>query len=220
MEKKLLIFDLDGTLSDTEPILSTIVLETLRDSGIAIGALSDIYSSFEEYGKEIIELKALVPAEYLDRIYREKYSVDFWKNYERLCMGATERVFEGMREALDELKKRGYLIAVLSNKKNKFVQPIITEAFGEDCFDLVCGWDEVRPKKPDPTALLAIIDELGVEKESAWMIGDLSCDYKASVNAGINHIIALWGYGKKNKFLKLGATVFAESPLDLLGILK
>ena len=220
MDKKLLIFDLDGTLADTEPILYTIVLETLRDSGIEIGELSEIYASFEEHGKEIIELKALIPAEFLDRVDRDKYSVDFWKNYERLCMGATERVFDGMREALAELKRRGYLIAVLSNKKNRFVQPIIAETFGDGFFDLVCGWDEVRPKKPDPTALLSIIDELGVARENTWMIGDLSCDFKVSVNAGVNHVIALWGYGKQKRLIKLGATTFAKSPNDLLEIFK
>ena len=220
MSKKLLIFDLDGTLSDTEPILFTIVLETLRDSGVKIDSLADIYASFDEHGKEIIELKALIPADFLPMIDRDKYAVDFWNNYTKLCMGATERVFDGMRETLDELKRRGYVLAVLSNKKNKYVQPIISTAFGEGYFDFVCGWDEVRPKKPDPTSLLDMLAELGIEKENAWMIGDLPADYSVSVNAGINHVIADWGYGKKKKFIALGATVFAQKPLDLLEIFK
>ena len=220
MPKNLLIFDLDGTLSDTQPILYTIVLETLRESGVMIESLADVYRSFDEHGKEVIELKALIPAEFLPAVDREKYSVDFWNNYTKLCMGATECVFDGMRETLDELKRRGYILAVLSNKKNKYVQPIISTAFGEGFFDFVCGWDEVRPKKPDPTSLLDMLAELGIEKENAWMIGDLPADYSVSVNAGINHVIADWGYGKKKKFIALGATVFAQKPLDLLEIFK
>ncbi len=218
MSKKLLIFDLDGTLSDTQPILYTIVLETLRESGIDIKSLADVYRSFDEHGKEIIELNALIPADFLPMIDREKYAVDFWNNYTKLCMGATDRVFDGMRETLDELKRRGYILAVLSNKKNKYVQPIISTAFGEGFFDFVCGWDEVRPKKPDPTSLLDMLAKLGIEKDNAWMIGDLPADYSVSVNAGINHVIADWGYGKKKKFIALGATAFAQKPLDLLEI--
>ena len=220
MTKKLLIFDLDGTLSDTQPILYTIVLETLRGCGIELSSLADVYTSLEEHGKEVIELNALITAEHLPHVDREKYSVDFWDNYAKLCMGATECVFDGIREALAELKSRGYLLAVLSNKKNKFVQPIIAEAFGEGYFDFVCGWDEVRPKKPDPTSLLAIIEALNIERENAWMIGDLIADYKVSVRAGTNHVVAEWGYGKKKKIRALGATVFAKAPLDLLDILK
>ena len=219
MTKKLLIFDLDGTLSDTQPILYTIVLETLRGCGIELPSLADVYTSLEEHGKEVIDLNALITAEHLPHVDREKYSVDFWDNYAKLCMKATECVFDGMRETLDELKARGYLIAVLSNKKDKFVKPIIAEAFGEGYFDFVCGWDEVRPKKPNPTSLLSILDALGVEKENAWMIGDLPADYSVSVNAGINHVVADWGYGKKKKFIALGATVFAKKPSDLLTIL-
>ena len=220
MDKKLLIFDLDGTLSDTQPILYTIVLETLRDSGIKIDSLDDVYRSFEEHDKEVIELKALIPAEFLPQVDRSKYAVDFWDNYAKLCMGAVDRVFDGMRETLEELKRRGYLLAVLSNKKNKFVQPIIEQSFGEGYFDFVCGWDEVRPKKPDPTSLLSILDELGAAPENTWMIGDLACDYKVSENAGVNHVVADWGYGKRKKIAAIGATVFAEKPLDLLNILK
>ena len=219
MSKKLLIFDLDGTLSDTQPILYTIVLETLRNSGIKIDSLDDVYRSFEEHDKEVIELKALIPAEFLPQVDREKYAVDFWDNYAKLCMGAVDRVFDGMRETLDELKNRGYLLAVLSNKKNKFVQPIIAETFGEGYFDCVCGWDEVREKKPNPESLLSILDVLGVEKSDTWMIGDLPGDYLVSVNAGVNHVIAAWGYGSLKRFKKLGATIFAEKPIDLLTIL-
>ena len=78
----------------------------------------------------------------------------------------------------------------------------------------------MRPKKPDPTSLLDMLAALGIEKENAWMIGDLAADYKVSVNAGVNHVIASWGYGNEKKFKKLGATVFAKHPLDLLEIFK
>lgn len=220
MDKKLLIFDLDGTLSDTQPILYTIVLESLRVQGIKLDSIAEVYDSIEAHGKEIIEQKAMLPAEFLSQIDRQSYADAFWDNYEKYYMGATERVFDGMRETLAELKSRGYLLAVLSNKKNKFVQPIISEAFGEGYFDFVCGWDEVRPKKPEPDSLLSILNELGVAPENAWMIGDLPADYNVSVNAGTNHVVAAWGYGKVKKIRAHGATVFAKKPLDLLDILK
>ena len=219
MDKKLLIFDLDGTLSDTQPILYTIVLESLRAQGIKLDSIAEVYDSIEAHGKEIIEQKAMLPAEFLSQIDRQSYADAFWDNYEKYYMGATERVFDGMRETLAELKSRGYLLAVLSNKKDKFVQPIITETFGEGYFDCVCGWDEIRPKKPEPDSLLSILSELGVAPENAWMIGDLPADYNVSVNAGTNHVVADWGYGKKKKFVSLGATVFAKKPIDLLTIL-
>ena len=121
MDKKLLIFDLDGTLSDTQPILYTIVLESLRAQGIKLDSIAEVYDSIEAHGKEIIEQKAMLPAEFLSQIDRQSYAYAFWDNYEKYYMGATERVFDGIRETLAELKSRGYLLAVLSNKKDKFV---------------------------------------------------------------------------------------------------
>ena len=107
MDKKLLIFDLDGTLSDTQPILYTIVLESLRAQGIKLDSIAEVYDSIEAHGKEIIEQKAMLPAEFLPQIDRQSYADSFWDNYEKYYMGATERVFDGMRETLAELKSRG-----------------------------------------------------------------------------------------------------------------
>ncbi len=220
MDKKLLIFDLDGTLSDTQPLLHTMVYRTLLDSGIEIESVEAVTKSMIINDKKVFEdNRALIPCEFIPMVDQDQYGIDFWKNYDALFMDSVNRVFDGIYETLCELKKRGYLLAVLSNKKDRFVQPIIATAFSEEFFDFVCGWDEIRPKKPDPTSLLDILAELGVEKENTWMIGDLSADYKVSVNAGVNHVIADWGYGEKKKLIKLGATVFAEKPLDLLAIL-
>ena len=219
MSKKLLIFDLDGTLSDTQPILYTIVLETLRGCGVELDGLADVYTSLEEHGKEVIELNALITAEHLPHVDREKYSVDFWENYAKLCMGATECVFDGIRETLAELKARGYTLTVLSNKKDQYVKPIIATAF-EGLFSFVLGRSTERPKKPAPDGIFFICEQMGAEVENTYMIGDLAADYLASKNAGCNHIIANWGYGHEKGLRKHGATVFAEKPIDLLDVLK
>ena len=57
---------------------------------------------------------------------------------------------------------------------------------------------------------LDMLAALGVEKENAWMIGDLPADYKVSVNAGVNHVIADWGYGKKKKFPRIFQKFFLK----------
>lgn len=218
MSTKLLIFDLDGTLCDTNPILHMIVYESLIDSGIEIESPKAVKKSIKIHGSEVFR-SAPMPCEFLPMLDREKYADDFWRNYERHFMESVDRVFDGMHEALAELKKRGYILTVLSNKKDKYVQPIIKTAFG-DLFTLIVGRSDERPKKPAPDGIFYICGQLGVEPENTYMIGDLAADYLASKNAGCNHIIANWGYGHEKGLRRHGATVFAEKPLDLLNILK
>ena len=82
MSKKLLIFDIDGTLADTDHIMDRIVFDTLRDSGIEIESVAATVESLNTTGRVIIKPRALVPGEFVDRIDNEKYSADFWKNYD------------------------------------------------------------------------------------------------------------------------------------------
>ncbi len=220
MSKKLLIFDLDGTLCHTNPLLHTMVYRTLLDSGIEIESPEAVTRSIKKNGGHVFEdNRALIPGEFIENVDRDKYGIDFWKNYDALYMDSVNRVFDGMHEALAELKSRGYILTVLSNKKDHYVKPIITTAFG-DLFSYILGRSDERPKKPAPDGVFYICEQFGVDPENAYMIGDLAADYLASKNAGCNHIIANWGYGHEKGLRKHGATVFAESPLDLLEILK
>lgn len=220
MSKKLLIFDIDGTLADTDHIMDHIVFATLRDSGIEIESIAATVESLNTTGRIIIEPRALVPGEFAQMIDNEKYSADFWKNYDNLYLESINNLYPGIREVLAEFKSRGYMLAALSNRKEKYVIGIINAAFGEGYFSAIRGWTDDNPKKPDPHGLNLILNELGVAPEDAYMVGDIANDYRVAVNAGVNHVIVTWGYGKYDKIRELGATVFADKPSDLLEIIK
>ena len=220
MDKKLLIFDIDGTLADTDHIMDNIVFDTLRDSGIEIDSIAATVESLNTSGRVIIEPRALVPGEFANIIDNEKYSADFWINYDNHYLESVENLYDGIREVLAEFKSRGYMLAALSNRKEKYVIGIINAAFGEGYFSAIRGWTDDNPKKPDPHGLNLILEELGVAREDAYMVGDIANDYRVAVNAGVNHVIVTWGYGKYNKIRELGATVFADKPSDLLEIIK
>ena len=214
------LFDFDGTLADTDHIMDHIVFDTLRDSGIEIDSIAATVESLNTTGRVIIEPRALVPGEFAHMIDNEKYSADFWKNYDNHYLESVENLYDGIREVLAELKSRGYMLAALSNRKEKYVIGIINTAFGEGYFSAIRGRTDDKPKKPDPHGLNLILDELGVAPENAYMVGDITNDYRVAVNAGVNHVIADWGYGSLKRFKKLGATVFAEKPIDLLEVFK
>lgn len=220
MSNKLLIFDLDGTLSDTQPLLHTMVYRSLISGGVEIESPQAVTKSIKTSGSTVFEdSRAMIPCEFFDKVEPEKYGVDFWNNYDDLFMESVNRLYDGMHETLVELKNRGYILAVLSNKKDEYVKPIISTAF-EGLFSFVLGRSAECPKKPAPDGIFFICNEAGIAPENTCMIGDLATDYLASRNAGCDHIIANWGYGHEKGLRKQGATVFAEQPIDLLEILK
>ncbi len=216
--KKLIIFDLDGTLSDTKGIVREIIYDTLTDLGIHVDSVQTIWDSIEQNGGEVFGNRSFVPNDYKDMIDRENYDILYWKNYDRHFMTACDRIYDGIYETLDELKKRGHALAVLSNKNDRHVQPIIAKSF-PDTFDFILGALENIPHKPDPAGLLMICEKLGFDSAEAYMIGDLAFDCKAAVNANAHFIGALWGYGGREKLTASGATLFAEKPTDILGII-
>ncbi len=218
MERKLIIFDLDGTLSDTKRLVREIIYNTMHDLGIKVDSVQTIWDSIAQNGGEVFGNRSFVPNDYKDLIDREKYDILYWQNYDKLYMEACNRIYDGIFETLDELRRRGHALAVLSNKNDRHVQPILAKSFPE-YFDLALGALDSIPRKPDPAGLLLICEKLGFSPSDTYMIGDLAFDCKAAINANASFIGALWGYGGREKLTAAGATLFAEKPTDILDII-
>lgn len=215
--KKLLIFDLDGTLADTQPLLNYIFADALTECGFPETA-ENVDAMLKGKGFRPTKDGAHVPIDYADRV-PDDFGIYFWSNYENYYMKAADRLFDGIREVLDELKMRGHAIAVFSNKPHRFTERIINKAFGEGYFDFILGGTPEIAPKPAPTGILYICKMLGIAPTDTYMIGDLTADAASAVSANANYIGALWGYSTREKLAEKGATLFAEKPIDILTII-
>lgn len=216
--KKLLIFDLDGTLADTLPTLTESMNSVLSECSYPLVDDAHICRSI---GNGMLMLcRRCVPAEYYDdeSVYlpfQEKYKKAYARNYLDI-----DEPYEGLIEVIAELKARGYAIASLSNKPHRYTVDIVEKLFGKGTFDEVRGMIEGVPAKPDPTSFLDIASNLGFTAENTIMIGDSEPDINVAINAGADCIAVSWGYRTREQLESAGAKTIIGHPDELLEILK
>lgn len=213
--KSIILFDLDGTLTDPKEGITKSVQHALRAYGIEepdldklcpfIGPpLTDSFREF--YGFDEDEARAAIP------VFHE-YFVD---------RGIFEnRVFPGIRTLLSDLKEAGCILAVATSKPELFAGQILAHFKLREFFDLVGGADmeETRVRKGD--VILYTLDQLEklmgepICRSRVLMVGDRMHDVIGAKEAGIACVGVLYGYGDREELTKAGADELAESVPDL-----
>lgn len=216
--KKLLIFDLDGTLADTLPTLTESMNSVLAEFSFPLVDNAKVCASLGD--GMLILCRRCLPAEYYndESVYNPflaKYKEAYARNY--LDVDAP---YEGLREVIGELKARGYTVASLSNKPHRYTVDIVEKLFGKSYFADICGMIEGVPTKPDPTAFLDIAKNLGFSAEGTVMIGDSQPDINVAAAAGSSCVAVSWGYRTREELVAAGAKTIIDKPNDLLEILK
>lgn len=208
------IFDLDGTLLDT--------LEDLTDAvNYALGACSMPLRTIEEIrcfvgnGVRNLMLRAVPDGEANPR-FEEAFSL-FREYYGEHCNDKTGP-YSGVMELMAELKKKGYVMGIVSNKIDSAVKDLNSKYFS-DYIQVAIGESEGVQRKPAPDTVLAALQELGRKKETAIYIGDSEVDLATARNVGIPCISVLWGFRDKELLEEHGADTFATVPADVLRFL-
>lgn len=211
---KLCIFDLDGTVLDTVHTIAYYGNYALQKHGIApIDA--EEYKYFAGNGAVNLIKRALRFRNELTEETFQKVFADYNAAYNADTSYLTAP-FSGMQETLDGIKARGIKMAILSNKPHFATCGVISSLFGEGYFDCVYGQREDVPIKPDPTAVLQIMEEMNAKPEECLYIGDTGTDMKTGKNAGLYTVGVLWGFRGKAELLESGADVIIEKPQQLL----
>ena len=128
------------------------------------------------------------------------------------------RPYEGMEEALAELKDKGIRLAVFTNKPDTAAGVAIKAAFGRDLFDLVQGDSGSYPLKPDPAGALAISRLFGVSPEECLYFGDSATDMKTAHAAGMIPVGCLWGYRTREELTESRAAFLIDAPDEIPGL--
>ncbi|MCM1190454.1 MAG: HAD family hydrolase [bacterium] len=212
--KKAVIFDLDGTLSDSIASLKYCGDRALAPFGYGPFPESD-YKYFVGDGAANLVKRALIKAgdeklahfEEAFALYKDYFAAD--------CMYQV-KPYDGIPELLTALKERGLKTAVLSNKPHLQTLEVIHTLFGRDCFDLIWGQRDGLPIKPDPAGVFAILDKLNLGAEEILYLGDTATDMKTGKSAGAFTIGALWGFRDRQELEEGGADALIAHPPELL----
>ena len=211
---KLCIFDLDGTVLDTVHTIAYYGNYALSKHGIE-PIEDNEYNYFAGNGavnliKRALKFRNCLTDELFERVFAD-YNTAY--NADTSYLTAP---FDGIRETLDSIKAQGIKMAILSNKPHFATCGVINALFGEGYFDCVCGQRENVPIKPDPTAVLAILQELHVKPEECLYIGDTGTDMKTGKNAGLYTVGVTWGFRGEDELLQNGADRIIHKPCQLL----
>lgn len=208
------IFDLDGTLLNTLEDLTDSVNFALKLNGYPLRTIDEI-RSFVGNGVRNLCIKAIPNGE--NNTDFDKFFTDFKNYYNEHCNDKTGP-YEGVIELMSSLKKRGYKMAIVSNKLHQ-ATVALNELYFKKYTNAVCGDMEGLERKPAPDSCLRVLKEMKVDKENAVYIGDSEVDLMTARNAGIPCISCLWGFRDKDFLEKNGAKYFVEAPAEVLELL-
>lgn len=212
-----IVFDLDGTLMDTLQDLWLSTNYALRAHNLAERSIKEVRQFVGNGVHKLIE--RAVPEEISNEMI-EKVFATFKEHYVIHCQEHTD-LYPGIKELLVQLKKEGHSLAVVSNKLQSGVDELHHNFFN-DTIDVAIGERAGIPRKPAPDMVILALRELeerGVKIDNPIYIGDSEVDLQTAKNSNLPCISVLWGFRDKDLLEKKGASVFAETPEDIITII-
>ncbi|HZT91568.1 MAG TPA: HAD-IA family hydrolase [Gaiellaceae bacterium] len=208
MRYPVVLFDLDGTVVDTGPI----ILASMRHAVATVvgGDYTDeqLMAAVGGPGLEA-QMRAVDPerVDELVRVYREHNEP----------LHETISAFAGIEGVLETLHRRGHRLGIVTAKRRATVDLAFARVPVSHLFDVVVGGDETERHKPDPEPLLLALDRLGARAADAAYVGDSPFDMRAAKAAGVYAIGVGWGGIHEAEALR-DADVVVHSAQELLDL--
>lgn len=212
MSKKLVIFDLDGTLLNTIGDLAACCNHMLRQRGLE-------EHSYEEYchfvGNGVTRLveralpELLRTTDYIAAA-RKDFVEYYYDNIDNYTVA-----YDGVHELLQRCVDAGATLAVASNKFHSGTNRLIEKFFGDIEFAAIYGNRDGFPLKPDRAIIDLIMEQCGATADNTYMVGDSGIDIQTARAAGVHAIGVSWGFRDRQELVESGAEYIADNTEEL-----
>lgn len=205
-DKKLFIFDLDGTLIDSLEDIKNSVNYAFRTMNIKEKSTDEVRRAIGNGALRLIE--ELIPE---CELFRKEEAYNYYiSHYNEHCSEETI-VYDGVREYLQLLYQIPTVqIALLTNKPEESTKIILARLGLDIYFDLVIGGDTLPLRKPDPSGILYSMKHFSVTPSQTIMIGDSLPDIKAAHAAGVRSVGLVGGFGDGHFVPDISVRTFVE----------
>ncbi|HIZ85234.1 MAG TPA: HAD family hydrolase [Candidatus Coprenecus stercoravium] len=241
--KKLVIFDLDGTLLYTVPDIAAATNQALAACGYPVHSEAEIASYIGNGINKLFERALPEASRSQEEVLRIRSL--FLPYYSEHCADMT-RPFEGIPELLSDICLRGIKVAVASNKYHPATVKLMRHFFPEIPFCAVFGEREGVPRKPEPVIVRDILREAGIsfpdpglsssltvasphtgsiqdtagdERDGVLYVGDSGVDMQTAANAGIEAVAVTWGCRTRDELASYSPAHIVDHPSQIAEIL-
>lgn len=211
--KKLVIFDLDGTLLNTIADLGNATNYALEQCGFSTHPIS-AYPRFVGSGITKL-LERVLPESARTTENVDRLRVHFKEYYGEHLADQTEP-YPGIPELLRQLTSRGVAVAVASNKYQAAVETIVNHYFPDIPWAAIEGQKEGIPVKPDPSIVFDILGKCPTPKADVLYVGDSGIDMETARRACIESAGVSWGFRPVSELREFFADHIVESTGQLL----
>ena len=209
---RFVVFDLDGTLLDTAADIAASMNAVLARFGLPQHPIED-YRRFTGNGARNLTMRVLMDRQdRLDAIY-PAYLAEYALHNRELT-----EPYEGVVDMLRELLAMGIKLMVFSNKDDSDTRTVVKHFLPDIPFVKVLGSRPGVPLKPEPDAILEVMNELGLSPENGLYLGDTVTDMQCASNLGMYAIAVGWGFQTEEELMGENPDRFIRHPRELVGI--
>lgn len=188
------LFDLDGTLLDSEPDFTYILNDMLSVSGRHVSE-SEMRKTVSSGARAMVSLAYGLPADHSEFPAHLELFLD---RYEACIPETRATLFNGIDSLITSIFERGMNWGIVTNKSSRFTLPLLKQFSALGSTDIVVCADHVSEAKPHPEGLLKACQQGNCSVAQAIYIGDHPRDIEAAKNAGMRSVAVSWGYLPEN----------------------
>ncbi|MEH7300892.1 pyrophosphatase PpaX [Neobacillus drentensis] len=204
------LFDLDGTLIDTNELIITTYLHTLEKYYPSKYQREDVLPFL---GPTLHEVFGNMDPDRVEEMVSEYRAFNI-ANHDDLV-----KEFVGVKETVQTLKERGYKMGIVTTKRHDVTLKGLRLMELEDYFEVIVAYDHVEKVKPDPEPIFKALEQLDSTPEESIMVGDNFHDILAGKNAGTTTAGVAWSIKGREYVAKYEPDYMLENMKDLLTIL-
>lgn len=216
MKKKLVIFDLDGTLLDTIADLAQATNQALRQLGFPVHEEKSYYRFVGSGINKLFERALPLQERTAENV--AKVRALFVPYYDAHNADLT-RPYDGIVPLLEHLQNSGFLLAIASNKYQSATEKLVSHYFPQIHFSAVLGQREGLPVKPDPLFVKEILTLTQTSAQETLYVGDSDVDMMTARNAEVEACAVTWGFRSREELLSFRPAFVAEQAQDIAQIL-
>lgn len=205
-----ILFDLDGTLIDTNELIISTYLHTLEKYYPGKYEREDVLPFL---GPTLHEVFGAMDPEKVEEMVLD------YRTYNLANHDSLVKEFVGVMETIETLKKKGYKLAIVTTKREDVAFKGLRLMKLDPFFDVMIAYDHVKKVKPDPEPIFLALEKLDSKPEETLMVGDNFHDVLAGKNAGTKTAGVAWTIKGRDYLAKYEPDYMLENMTDLLRIL-